>query len=123
MTVAQQHPQIAQPPAQTPITAQPPPYVKWIIGVVSTLLTAGIIAQLSMSISNREDLARISEQLAHIKEDQEEVSDEIKTAQVNVRALEIVVARFNVNHDAIREELADMKTRLRALEQEERERK
>ena len=38
MTVAQQHPQIAQPPAQTPITAQPPPYVKWIIGVVSTLL-------------------------------------------------------------------------------------
>lgn len=110
-------------PNQQPphVTAEPPAYVKWIIGVVSTLLTAGIIAQTAMAISNREDLARISTQLEHIKEQRVETSQEIKDARVKVGALEIVVARFNVNHDAIREELADMKQRLRVLEQKERE--
>ncbi len=96
---------------------EPPMFVKWILGITSPLVVAGIVAIIAMQFRTEGQLARISAILDSQSVILQSQSSEIADAQIAVKALELLVGRINDNHADIKKELEDLQRRLKDVEE------
>ncbi len=88
---------------------EPSIFVKWLTGITSVLVVAGITGIIALEFRTTAQLARISVIL-------ESQSSEIADAQIAVKALELLVVRINNNHSSLKAELEDLQRRLGDVE-------
>lgn len=91
------------------VTAKTDVFVRWIVGITGTLVTAGIIALLGMLYTQGGSTAAMKTSMAHIQSDVGDVKSQVKAIDSTQRTLidSIVarVTRLEIEAAAMREQI------------------
>lgn len=92
------------------------PILKVILGIVGAILSAAVTANFVEQRSQGQTLTAMAVHVEHLREDFKSVQSALNETRANVRALEILMARIDENHDDMKDEVVELRKRLTIIE-------